>query len=45
MLFGLQSRSICGEIISKQPIALTDAYEIACSRELTHRPMGIVNAS
>lgn len=43
MLFGLESRSICDDVIAKEPKTFTEAYEIAYSKELTQRSTNVVS--
>ncbi|KAL7728692.1 hypothetical protein ACLKA6_004069 [Drosophila palustris] len=43
MLFGMQSRNICDEVIAKMPTTFADAYEAAYSRELLLHSVSTVN--
>ncbi|KAI8116044.1 hypothetical protein CVS40_11820 [Lucilia cuprina] len=36
LLMGIESATICDELIAKQPQSFSEAYEIAYARELTH---------
>ncbi|XP_073820944.1 uncharacterized protein [Musca autumnalis] len=43
MIFGVESRNICDEIIAKQPKSFAEAYECATARELTQVSATVVN--
>lgn len=45
LIFGMESRSICDEVIAKQPVDFADAYEIASSKELTQLSTKVVNTN